>query len=964
MNRGLSSADITALESPSVEFYHIVRFDFSTPLYYTTAPRNITYNGNTYQSSAIITKVPDIKEQLKISPGTISIEWSGASTASLAVPLTNNYRNVNVYIYRYLAATGNAFLIFKGFIDRYSSDDDLDSGTSNVRWDITNHWADWEMVNGRLLTDESQQALFSGDLFLQYAGVTDPVLAWWGSMSQQSTQQFLRMSNGAILPVTPNSLRARLGLPFYLEQNLSNSYDWTSGAASEGVLPVAYGSCSIDGTPVFRDVTGTVNEYLWIVYAIAEGECTSLTDILFDGVSYTAAPYSSNLTATFYSGTDTQAVHGALDTASTEWTTAHQGKGICYVVIRYTYNKDVFQGEPQPQFIISGKKCYDRRTATTAITTNPIIILHDYLTSSRYGKGLSTSEIDYESFNSAADYCDELLTDHDAGLGGTPVTIARHTFNGVITVTDEVKTNVERILSSCFGRLTWVNGKYTVVLERDDDTSVYSFTMDNIKPSIKIQDIGIKDRANKVYYKFIDPSIDYAESTVYQQLSSATITAEDNGKSLQKTITNKFETNRYRAANLAETALKQSRHGTKVEIEASKADAVKIECGKVVDFTLDTRGWDSKLFRVVDMSLKEDGDVNLSLAEYVATDFMWSVQAEAAIPAKTTLTNPLSVTAPTGLTLAATATEQLTKADGTKVNRIKVTWTASADAFAIGYEIQYKLSSDTNYTEIARVTSRTEVEAWIEGITSGVQYDVRIRAYNAIGVTSSWATGNTNGTGVNAIGHESNLVGSDDYLSETFFYHNRFESLDGYSSSGATLNTNGYVTISSTTNANVTKLFTNQKPAFAWANLWRFKSVFRIPSGEGAQLSNTLGLGLLIGVGEYSYSFFGLNLHWVTTSSLIRILARTTNDPSTTTSVIVDIADTGLLIDVTCVLTPGVNMVTTLVVSGTTYTNTITSNLPAQVPFELTTPTVMQARLIGNKALASTDIYDFMVNQS
>jgi len=926
-NRGLSAASISALQARSVEFYHLLRFDFSTPLYYTTAPYNITYNGNVYSSSAIISDVPEIREQLKISPTTINIEWSGVSLASQAVLLLN-YRNVSVYIYRYLASTRDAFLMYKGFIDSYSSEDDLHNGKSDITWSVTNHWADWESQNGRLLTDQSQQAIFTGDLFLQYAGVTDPVLEWWGNTTSISYLQ------GSLVFVPINDwLSAPTGR--YVESNFYWLYNWTSGASSEGRLPVFYGSSAGSGSVVFRDVTSVTNTYLWVVYALSEGECNSLTDILFNGVSYTHASLSPYLTATFYSGTDTQTVHAALDTDSSEWTTAHQGKGICYVVIRYTFNKDIWQGEPEPQFKISGKKCYDPRTGVTAASSNPIIILYDYLTNSRYGKGVTSGELDLPSFNSAADYCDQLLTDHNAGLGGTPVTIPRHTFNGVLAAEEEIKSNVESILSACNGAIVWINGKYTVVIERDNDVSVYSFTLDNITPKISVKDIGIKSRANKVFYKFVDPVIDYAESTVYAEMSAALIASEDNGKALTKTISNKYETNRYRAQNLANTELKRSRDGLTCTIESLLADAITIETGNVVDVTLPAKGWAAKKFRVISMGMPSNGDVNLNLMEYDYTNYQWGVSAEASTPTKQIHTNPLSVTAPTSLVLAAGTTEQLTKADGTAVNRIKVSWTASADVFSVGYEVQYKLSTDTNYTEIARSTSNTEVVAWIEGITSGVQYDVRVRAYNGIGVVSAWLSGNVNGTGVLAIGYGASLAGAVDFNSSTYVYYTTFDAAEPANYEYATFN-NGVALVGDGAPVG-SSAFIRKGATVSMAGTltfsaynWKMKSAFAITSGYGQYMKSAAGdptSGVLCGAG-FADTGFGVGFKWNTGTSQIDVYAMSRNSGSLSSTLITSIADTGVFIIVTAEWSYNTSVLVTLNIGGTLYTATVTTSKP------------------------------------
>ena len=53
-------------------------------------------------------------------------------------------------------------------------------------------------------------------------------------------------------------------------------------------------------------------------------------------------------------------------------------------------------------FEIKGKNVFDPRTNANATTdlqrSNPALIIRDYLTNERYGKGIAISEIDLQSF--------------------------------------------------------------------------------------------------------------------------------------------------------------------------------------------------------------------------------------------------------------------------------------------------------------------------------------------------------------------------------------------------------------------------------------------------------------------------------------------------------------------------------------------------------------------------------------
>lgn len=98
------------------------------------------------------------------------------------------------------------------------------------------------------------------------------------------------------------------------------------------------------------------------------------------------------------------------------------------------------------------------------------------------------------------------------------------------------------------------------------------------------------------------------------------------------------------------------------------------------------------------------------------------------------------LTAPTNMGLASGTTELLVQSDGTIVPRVKVTWTSSVDARTVGYEIQFKQSSETIWSSIPPVLDAASNTAWISGVTDAVDHDVRIRAAGGTREVSDWVT--------------------------------------------------------------------------------------------------------------------------------------------------------------------------------------------------------------------------------
>lgn len=893
-NRDLTSASITALGSDNVEFYHLLELAFDTPLYYTNAPYDIVYDGNTYISSPIVKNLPDANESLKIKPSSFPIDLSGVAEATHALVLTENYKNKAVNVYRYIVATEQAVILYAGYCDGFDASEDLRGSNSTIKITCANHWTNWESTNGAHLSHKIQQDLYPGDLFFEFVDVTQNIINWWGK------------------PTTTS---------YYQQSILYRRAEIFSRIRK---LPVFYGQREISGEPIFRAVSGTGNKFLWVVYTLAHGECNSLENIRFNVSDiykdYDDAEFNSSVSYTFYSGTTTQTADASLVAASLSWTTSHIGKGVCYVIVKYDKTLYKWQGEPQPVFDVKGKKLYDLRDGTTSYSTNPALVLYDYLTSSAYGKGLSSDVL--SRISEGATYCETQNTDHDAALAGTPATIDLFSFNGEIDASRPIQDNVNDILFTMRAHLPWISGKYTLVIERDDDTSVYSFNGDNIS-AFRYHDKRISETANEVYYEWVDPSIDQGETITLS--SSATYLAADNNRVLTKKFGNKFENNRYRANNRAATLLKQSRQEIGVEITSSNADSFQIECGDVVDLTRVTQGWTNKLFRVVSISMSKKGTNRFMLEEYESTVYDWEVSVEESLPANSELLNPNVVVAPTGLTVTATDTEAITATDGTTIHRLKLTWTAPADAYGERINVQYRENGATNWIPDQDIQNTTDTETYIHGVTVGSSYDCRIRVENSLGIYSSWNTvTNTTVTGSSVTGFNFKTIGTDSYANDSFFFHTPFDSLDGYAAVNATilpadgLKLVGDASVVST----CLRDFVTQNITLTNSKNHRMKTRVKVTGASSlASTSSTIAAART-----------GFRFYWNSGTSMIDIVGWNTDGSSYETATIVSVAD-GTEVDLDLVFTTGSIIDFTVTVSGTPYTATSSTNLPTGTTF-------------------------------
>ncbi|OXE36901.1 MAG: hypothetical protein CGW95_04770 [Phenylobacterium zucineum] len=523
----------------------------------------------------------------------------------------------------------------------------------------------------------------------------------------------------------------------YVLSNMAGNVDQVGSAQAQGTLintannvaqiPVIYGTRRVGGSRVLVQVSGANNEYLHLVIVLGEGEIDSVTNVYIDDVLSSDAKFASLSTILIHSGTDIQPADSALiaDIPSV-WTTAHKGSGIAYLTAKLKYDSKAYSGFPTITADVKGVKVYDPRTATTAWSDNPALCIRDYLTNTRYGKGIPASLIDDTSIIAAANYCDELVTTP----GGNQ---KRYTCNGVVSVDNSAYNNIKSLLTSCRGMLVFSVGKYKLILDKAT-TSSFTFDEDVITGNWSIATAGRKDRYNRVTGTFFDPGNNWQPN--YGISDSPAYRTVDNNLLLETSIDLPFTTNLYSAQQLAGLQLKQSRFGLTVTFTAFQA-GLRCEVGDVVAITHSTPGWVGKLFRVLHMTLREDEEVDVVCHEYDAT--VYNLDTLTAITSTPTLSlpNPFLVVTPATLTLTSGTADLLVGSDGTVISRIKCTWTVPSDAFSTTAEIQYKLTTDTAWFSIPN-SDASQGAAYIAPVDDGSAYDVRVRFINTMGTPSPW----------------------------------------------------------------------------------------------------------------------------------------------------------------------------------------------------------------------------------
>ena len=647
---------------------------------------------------------------------------------------------------------------------------------------------------------------------------------------------------------------ALLGLNAITAKGTNNTSGKNLGLKAATTNPVAprnvvYGKTRVGGTIVHRAVSGTNNNKLHNVIAIAAHEINAIKKLYIDGgkgvveldFSSDFATATENgatvyrVTNSAFTNTDNDASYtgGSLiklvvekgeQTTSNgyavaqmaEWTTDHKLQGIAYVYINCIFDTEKFASYPSFSFEVEGKKVYDPVTTTTAYSTNPSLIIRDYLMDATYGFGATSDEINDAAtgagFVKARSDCNDDVTI-------TSGTEDRYTLNGQFDMSEEPQQVLQHMLSACAGQLIYNNGKFSLFVGKER-TASGTITDDKLLAPIQITTKASgQDLANGVKATYVRPTDRYiaAEITPYKDstyLSADTPSGEQSANYENFIdVTFPYTQSTFTAQRLARIALDYQRQDQTLQVIVP-IEFMTHQVGDIVNFTNTRLGYDGKDFEIVAMDFEFMADdylaLRLNLKEYSATVFNnISYVADPTLPSPPSAGDN-TVATPTGLTLTessknTTAKEIYVRAVWTNANDDKIDWT----------EVAYKKSTDTEFDAAIVGYPRRSFSFRAESATT---YNIKVRHGSNNGVHGDY-TGVVNITtsadvGTFTTGSIAGITVESDKLyegtgtfnnSNTGFYLDntgQFSLKDKLSFNGTTLNISGNLTVENTISAN------------------------------------------------------------------------------------------------------------------------------------------------------------------
>jgi hypothetical protein len=489
-----------------------------------------------------------------------------------------------------------------------------------------------------------------------------------------------------------------------------------------GVL--AYPAQSDDGKFAYLDV------YL------CEGPIHAIEPVFWLGDERSDDPkFDGLITLAPYLGTPGQTANAELVAVSAgEWTSADVGTGMAHAVVRYEFDRNAFpRGLVLPAFEVWGRVVYDSRTGTTGFSSNPALCLLDYLRS-EYGPdgGIADDLIDFASFATAANICDEVVDSIDPAneVDGVAGRVRRYTLDGVFEVSAGHTAIVQTMLAAMGGAMPLVGGQYRLYAGAWRAPTGPQLTGEHLRadPTMRTHP-GRTQRINTARGTYREPRQEWQTIDFHEQTLPAAVAAEA-GEIVQN-FSFPATTNGAIAQRLARLGMLQARSSVPLQLQCNWA-AFEWQVFDVISVNLPEIGAVGT-YLCVSYGYPEGGGIDLTLVPHNASDFEWNpATMEQLVPVVVRPDFNSTPPAIVGLSVAATSIDQ----GEISAYGLGASWTATVDASLDYYEVEYKPTSSGDWLS----GGREKRPAWSQVLSVNVAFDFRVRVVRGDGTTGPWAT--------------------------------------------------------------------------------------------------------------------------------------------------------------------------------------------------------------------------------
>lgn len=406
-------------------------------------------------------------------------------------------------------------------------------------------------------------------------------------------------------------------------------------AGTSEPIPVVYGERIVGGIRTFiknqhkGGGDGNKNQYLHIVLTVAEGPVQGIEEVYFNDTlvatstdttghndnSWTyESTYGDKTLLYFRDGSQTSAL--TFSGIHPDFDSTMIGRDIAFLYLRLEFDDDLFgSGIPEIRCKIKGKKVPaigSSQSSSLAWTDEPARVIYDYLTNTRYGKGIPYTLIDSTSFNNAATYNNEQV---DTSASDSTQT-TRYKLNGFVDTSRSMLDNTEDLLQAC--RAGLITGD-TYKIFQDKPTTAQTTVIDDdyVVDSISFQQTSRRDMFNRMKALFPNTADLNGKEDVALVESTTLQGSSYDDAVLETQIELPHTSDKSMAERIVNEEINSSRQSATLQITVTTR-LLDYTVGDVVKFTNGTLGQTEKLYRIAEQKIKPDFNIQLTLREYDA----------------------------------------------------------------------------------------------------------------------------------------------------------------------------------------------------------------------------------------------------------------------------------------------------------------------------------------------------------
>ena len=407
------------------------------------------------------------------------------------------------------------------------------------------------------------------------------------------------------------------------------------------------------GTAGHREYSGTwgnsgdtPNAYYTLIRSVSDLPVRGLAGLFIDGAKVTLGDtHAANgypvleyrrgskdyLWLEFFDGTHTTAdsfmVSKFGEDPDRPWSSDMIGRGIAYGRLTALFNREIFNGLPDPFFEIDGITIDDPRGGGGQ--DNPVVQIHQVLSGISYGddwvwglQGLPATRLPSTVWTSQMDKCD---VDIDLAAGGTE---PRFRTGAEITVDQQPIDVITDLLEACNGRIAEIGGIYKILVAEPADP-VASFTDEDIIIS-EGQSFdpfpGLESTFNGVTSSYMEPLEKWSVKQA-PPLTDSDLEAADDDRRLPAEVSNPFVYSATQRQRLDSALLLEDRR-FRAHTMTMPPEWWEYEVLDTAAWTSARNGYVAKVGLITTMDDLPTGNQFIGWKEQDSSDYGWATEDE------------------------------------------------------------------------------------------------------------------------------------------------------------------------------------------------------------------------------------------------------------------------------------------------------------------------------------------------